>query len=84
MKCPQCQFDNKENAKNCKKCGTDLMAVPLWHPTWRWHVRTLAIIYGMLIVLYFSLNILLKPYLRQIPKDITPWLKDTVSTEKVG
>lgn len=84
MKCPQCQCDNKENAKNCKKCGTDLAAVPLWQPTWRWHLTTLAIIYVALVVLYFALNILLKPYLRQIPKDITPWLKDTAATEKVG
>ncbi len=24
MKCPKCQFDNKEEAKFCKKCGTEL------------------------------------------------------------
>ena len=24
MKCPKCQFDNKEEAKFCKKCGTKL------------------------------------------------------------
>ncbi|MGA2089990.1 MAG: zinc ribbon domain-containing protein [Endomicrobiales bacterium] len=84
MKCPKCQFENKESAKNCKKCGTDLKTVPMWQPTWRWYLTTLSTIYGILIVLFFVLNIVLKPYLRQIPKDITPWLKDTVKSEKVG
>ncbi len=27
MKCPECQFDNKEEAKFCKKCGTKLELV---------------------------------------------------------
>lgn len=84
MKCPKCQFDNKETAKNCKKCGGDIKTIPMWQPTWRWHLQTLAVIYGLLVVVFFVMNIVLKPYLRQIPKDITPWLKDTVKTEKVG
>ena len=24
MKCPECQFENREGAKFCKKCGTKL------------------------------------------------------------
>jgi len=24
MKCPECQFDNREGAKFCKKCGAKL------------------------------------------------------------
>ena len=27
MRCPKCQFDNKEGAKFCKKCGTRLELV---------------------------------------------------------
>ena len=76
MKCPQCQFDNKEGAKTCRRCNTDLYRVPLWRPGWRWHARTLAIIYGILLVAFFLLNHVLKPYMRQIPKDITPWIKE--------
>jgi hypothetical protein len=86
MKCPKCQFDNKENAKLCKKCGSDMNPVFLWKPTLRWHLTTLSIIFTVLIVVFFSLNYVLKPYLRQIPKDITPWLKDIPKQEqaKVG
>lgn len=73
MKCPACQVENKENANNCKKCGTSLIV--LWSPTWQWHGRALAIIYVSLIFVYFLLNFLLKPYLREIPPEVTPWLK---------
>jgi antibiotic biosynthesis monooxygenase (ABM) superfamily enzyme len=84
MKCPKCQSENKDGVKTCKKCGTDLSQPPLWKPTWQWHLRVLGVIYVVLIVVFFALNSLLKPYLRQIPKDITPWLKDVPKLEKVG
>lgn len=84
MKCPKCQIENKEGAKSCRKCGTDLTQKPLWKPSWKWHARTLAIIYAALIVIFFALNALLKPYMRQIPKNITPWLKDIPKQESVG
>jgi|AGTN01.2.fsa_nt_gi hypothetical protein len=84
MKCPKCQIENKEGAKICRKCGTDLAQKPLWKPSWKWHGRTLAVIYAVLIVLFFTLNALLKPYMREIPKDITPWLKDLPKQEAVG
>jgi hypothetical protein len=85
MKCPKCQIDNKEAAKSCRKCGASLVQVPLWQPTWKWHATVLAAIYGALLVLFFVLNIVLKPYMRQIPKDITPWLNDVPQQqEKVG
>ncbi len=86
MKCPKCQIENKETAKLCKKCGAEMNPVAVWKPTWRWHATTLAVIYVVLIVLFFSLNFILKPYMRKIPKDITPWLKDMPKQEqpKVG
>lgn len=86
MKCYKCMTENKEGLKNCRKCGTDLNPQPLWRPTWKWHFKTLMIIYGVLIVVFFALNILLKPYMRQIPEDITPWLKKVPaqSQEKAG
>jgi hypothetical protein len=85
MKCPKCQTENKEEAKLCKKCRADLYPpLPLWRPSWKWHAKVLVSVYAVLLVLFFSLNFLLKPYLRQIPKDITPWLKDVPKQDKVG
>ncbi|MBN1823589.1 MAG: zinc-ribbon domain-containing protein [Endomicrobiales bacterium] len=84
MKCPKCQTDNKEGAKTCRKCGYDLIQVPLWKPTWKWHLRTLAVIYVILIVAFFALNHVLKPYMRKIPHEITPWLKEVPKEAKVG
>jgi len=75
MKCSKCQTENKEGAKNCKKCGSELNVVPLWRPTLKWHLAVLGSIYAFLLVMFFVLNIFLKPYMRQIPADITPWLK---------
>jgi hypothetical protein len=88
MKCPKCQADNKDTAKNCRKCGVELAVIPIWKPDWKWHLKVLGIVYVFLIFLYFGLNILLKPYMRQIPKDITPWLdnlpQDDAKTQKAA
>ncbi|MBN1621162.1 MAG: zinc ribbon domain-containing protein [Endomicrobiales bacterium] len=85
MKCPKCNMENKDGAKLCKKCGTELNIPPvLWKPSWKWHVRALVIIYTCLIIAFFLMNHLLKPYLRQIPNDVTPWLKDLPKEESVG
>jgi hypothetical protein len=82
VKCPACGIDNKENAKNCRKCGAVLNIQPMWSPTWEWHGKALAAIYAGLIVLFFALNWFLKPYMRQIPPEITPWLKDAGEIHK--
>ena len=79
MKCLVCQTDNKDNIKNCRKCGADLAIEPLWRPTWSWHLRVLGVIYVCLIGVYFAISAFLSripaPYrLREIPKEITPWL----------
>ena len=81
MKCLVCQTDNKEGAKVCRKCGINMQLEPLWKPTWKWHAKTLGIIYVCLIVLYFVISTFLtripEPYrMRTVPKDITPWLKN--------
>ncbi|MBI2118061.1 MAG: zinc ribbon domain-containing protein [Elusimicrobia bacterium] len=75
MKCSNCKTENKETARNCKKCGTILNVDPIWSPTWKWHAKTLGIIYTVLIFLFFLINWFLKPYLREIPKEVTPWLQ---------
>jgi len=74
MKCPQCQVENKDQAKTCRKCGMNLQLPPLWQPTWAWHAKTLGIIYAVLIVLFFVTKSVLKPYVRQLPPEVTPWL----------
>jgi hypothetical protein len=58
-------------------------AVPLgdaWRPSWMWHVKVLAGIYIFLTVFYFAvdhwLSRLPEPYrLRDVPMEMTPWLK---------
>jgi hypothetical protein len=80
MKCPGCSAENKDNASHCKKCGASLIA--MWSPTKQWHLKTLAVIYAGLIILYFVLNWLLKPYMREIPPEVTPWLKKAQKIHK--
>lgn len=80
MKCVNCGQENKDSAKECRKCGRDLAVPPAWFPDARWHLRTLGIIYVVLIVFYFGVNALLsrlpRPYhLREIPIEMTPWLR---------
>lgn len=79
MKCVSCGVDNKDTAKACKRCGRDMSVPAAWFPDARWHLKTLGIIYGVLIALYLGVNAVLftlpKPYqLRKIPVEMTPWL----------
>jgi hypothetical protein len=53
---------------------------PLWRPDWRWHLRTLGVIYAALVAVYFALSLFLsrvpEPYrMRDVPPEMTPWLK---------
>ena len=80
MKCPNCSADNKDNAKGCKKCGRDLTIPPAWFPDFKWHARTLGILYVAITLFYlgvsFALRKLPKPYqFRRVPAELTPWLK---------
>lgn len=60
MRCPKCGHDNKENAKICVKCKADLRPVLIEEPTWKWHLKVLAIIYAILGIAYILLRIFLK------------------------
>jgi len=55
-----------------------------WTPTLKWFSVSLAIIYVVVILLFFLFNFLLKDYMRDIPKELTPWLNNeqTVETNK--
>ena len=82
MKCQKCGHDNRQSSKNCKKCGADMApasSAPVWFPDWRWHLKTLSVIYLLLIVGFFTakhfLGRLQPPYnIRQLPSEMTPWL----------
>jgi hypothetical protein len=52
----------------------DLQLSPLWQPTWAWHRRTLIAIYIVLAVVFVVVRMLLKPYVRHLPPEITPWM----------
>jgi hypothetical protein len=52
----------------------NLQLPPLWQPTWHWHLRTLGIVYIVVLVLFFTMKSLLKPFVRQLPPEVTPWL----------
>lgn len=74
-KCPHCGFVNKPDTKICKKCNKPLVIEPLWKPDIKWYIKVLLIIYLFLIVLFLLLNHFLKPYMRKLPPEITPWLQ---------
>ncbi|MDR1942332.1 MAG: hypothetical protein LBQ47_08400 [Endomicrobium sp.] len=59
---------------NFKDKTTDDDTLQTWRPDYKWLANTAGIILAALIILFFTLNLLLKPYMRQIPKEITPWL----------
>jgi len=80
VQCISCGQENKDSAKLCKKCGRDLSIPEAWFPDWKWHGRTLGIIYACVIAVYFGVSYFLKqlpqPYhIRKIPPEVTPWLK---------
>jgi len=60
MRCPKCGYNNKEDAKSCVKCKADLRAILIEGPTWKWHLKVLAIIYAVLGLAYILLRIFLK------------------------
>jgi len=79
MKCPSCGQENKTGTRLCKKCGRDVTLAPSWFPGWKWHLKTLAVIYAALVVVFFAAHWLLRklppPYnIRTIPAELTPWL----------
>ena len=71
---------NQPPKKGKKAAYQEALVAPPWFPDARWHFRTLAIIYGILVVAYagisHALSRLPKPYhLRVIPIEMTPWLR---------
>lgn len=54
----------------------------VWQPNLKWFLKVLAIMYVLIIIAFFVINFLLKPYMREIPKQITPWLDKTAVQEQ--
>lgn len=48
-----------------------------WMPSLKWLCKTFVIIIIFIIIAFFTLNFLLKPYMRSIPMELTPWLDKT-------
>ncbi|MCL1972782.1 MAG: hypothetical protein FWG57_07340 [Endomicrobia bacterium] len=59
-----------------KSKNSDSVNAP-WKPTYKWMGVTAGIILVLLTVSFFVLNILLKPYMRERPAEITPWLSNS-------
>ena len=53
-----------------------------WMPSLKWLCKSFLVIMVVLVILFFSLNFLLKPYMRDIPMEITPWLQKADNTDK--
>jgi len=55
-----------------------------WMPSLKWLCKSFLVIMVVLVILFFSLNFLLKPYMRDIPMEVTPWLdKSLQQTDSV-
>ena len=52
-----------------------------WMPSLKWLCEVFFIIVFFIVIAFFILNFLLKPYMRDIPIEITPWLAKTVNTQ---
>lgn len=79
MSQPNNPQQSQQSKKSKKAAAQEALISPPWFPDAKWHLRTLGVIYGVLIVAYFgishALSRLPKPYhLRRIPMEMTPWL----------
>jgi hypothetical protein len=54
-----------------------------WMPSLKWLCVSFFIIAVFVTGTYFALNFALKPYMRDIPVEITPWLDKGAETQSV-
>lgn len=55
----------------------DIKEQKTWMPALNWLGKALLTILVCLTILFFLFNFLLKPYMRNIPVELTPWLDKT-------
>ncbi|MDR3112351.1 MAG: hypothetical protein LBU55_04190 [Elusimicrobiota bacterium] len=60
---------------NIKKCTETELQQQTWQPSYLWYFKVSVAIFVFLIMSFFTLNILLKPYMRVLSPEITPWLR---------
>ncbi|MDR0822916.1 MAG: hypothetical protein LBN20_03940 [Endomicrobium sp.] len=72
--------ENKANGKiNQNQNGAQEPVVVVgdikaWQPTFKWFAIAGGIVLGALIIIFFIGNFILRPYMIESPKAITPWL----------
>ena len=54
-----------------------------WMPSLKWLCEVFLMIVFLVVISFFILNFLLKPYMRDIPMEITPWLDKTITTQSI-
>ena len=55
-----------------------------WMPSIKWLCKSFLVIMVCLVIMFFALNFLLKPYMRDIPSEITPWLNNSQQQTEKG
>ncbi|MDR1523505.1 MAG: hypothetical protein LBS29_06130 [Endomicrobium sp.] len=48
----------------------------VWKPTYSWYIKVFLTVFVLLLISFFVLNIVLKPYMRKINPELTPWLNN--------
>ncbi|MDR2616678.1 MAG: hypothetical protein LBC22_02550 [Endomicrobium sp.] len=57
----------------------------VWKPTYSWYGKVFGTVFILLGISFFVLNIVLKPYMRKINPELTPWLNNKkMSTNNNG
>ena len=54
-----------------------------WMPSLKWLSVSFLVIVVFVVGTYFTLNFLLKPYMRDIPMEVTPWLDKGAETQSM-
>jgi len=54
-----------------------------WMPSLKWLSVSFFVIVVFVVGTYFTLNFLLKPYMRDIPMEVTPWLDKGAETQSM-
>ena len=55
-----------------------------WMPSIKWLCNSFLVIMICLVIIFFALNFLLKPYMRDSPSEITPWLNNSQQQTEKG
>jgi hypothetical protein len=68
------KIDSKQVAEKVLADNKEKMIDSVWNPTYGWYIKTTGVVLIFLVIIFFVLNMWLKPYMREIPHEIAPWL----------